>query len=291
MHSNGSLVSETSPNALKVFFLASRPKTWSASICPVLIGAAVAMRNVPLTYSTLLLTFFFSLAIQIGTNYANDYFDFRKGSDTAERKGPKRAVQQGWVSPFSMAVATALAFTAAIMIAMPLMIATGPWSFGLGALCVLFGVIYTGGPMPLGYIGLGEFFVFIFFGPVACIGTYFLQTGEINFVIFLASLAPGFLSSALLMANNLRDEATDRTASKRTLVVRFGSNFGKWAYVLFLLGAFFVPICLKLFLAAFPFFFAPIKKVFRSQEVLQETSLLLVVYTIFFCVLVCFTAN
>ena len=294
MHSmkNGNPISLASPNALKAFFLAARPKTWSAGLCPVLIGGALAACVAPFSSSTFLLTLFFSLFIQIGTNYANDYFDYVKGADSTERKGPKRAVKEGWISPRSMLLAAACAFLAAVIFALPLMIEAGLWSFFLAAICILFGVLYTGGPKPLGYAGLGELLVLIFYGPIAVMGTYFLQTKEVAGSIFIASLAPGFLCAAILMANNLRDEKTDRNANKKTLVVRFGSTFGQWTYVAFIAGAFLVPICLsaahfpnKLLFASFVLLLAPIKKVFRSIEVLQETSLLLLVYTLVFCAL------
>jgi len=253
----------------------------------------VAAKTAPLSWGALLLTALFSLLIQIGTNYANDYFDFIKGADTPERKGPKRAVQQGWIAPRSMLIAASCAFALASLAALPLMLQAGLWSFGLAALCVLFGFLYTGGPKPLGYAGLGELLVFVFFGPVTCIGTYFLQTGSVSLVVFLASLAPGFLSAAILMANNLRDEATDRIAAKRTLVVRFGSSFGKSAYVAFILCAAFVPVAfvaagfpLKLLGASLILGFAPYKKVFGSIEALQETSLLLILYTLLFSTLI-----
>ena len=196
------------------------------------------------------------------------------------------------VTPRAMLVATGLAFGTACAFALPLMIREGLWSFGLAALCVLFGVIYTGGPKPLGYAGLGELLVFIFFGPVAVMGTYFLQTAEVNCIVLLASLAPGFLSAAILMANNLRDAIEDEISGKRTLVVRFGPSFGKWSYGVLISMAFLVPIFLylvhfpaKLIAASLILLFAPFRKVFRSLEVLQETSLLLLLYTLFFCIL------
>jgi len=239
------------------------------------------------------LTFLFALFIQIGTNYANDYFDFVKGADTAERKGPKRAVQQGWVAPHQMLFAALLIFAAAFTVAVPLMIAAGLWSVPLAALCILFGILYTGGPKPLGYAGFGEILVFLFFGPIATIGTYFLQTRSAPLELFLASLAPGALSSAILLANNLRDERTDWTAGKKTLVVRFGAKAGQWIYVGLLALACSVPILLaasyfppKLAAASLPFLFAPFRKVFTSVEALQQTSLLLLLYSILFCALI-----
>lgn len=282
--------SPASPNALKAFFLAARPRTWSASLSPVLIGTALAAREVSIETSIFILTLLFSFSIQIGTNYANDYFDFVNNADTSARIGPKRAVQQGWISPKAMLFAALAAFACAFLFALPLMISVGLWSFPVAALCILLGLLYTGGPKPLGYLGLGELLVLFFFGPVAVLGTYFLQTGGVSASTLLASLPPGLISAAILIANNLRDETTDRLASKRTIVVRFGRRFGSWAYALSLaaaaLAAFlFSKILIAIFLLAIPF----IKKAFRFGNpaeliaVLQGTSLLLLLYTLFFC--------
>ncbi len=291
MHStkNESPISPASPSALKALFLASRPKTWSAGICPVLIGGALAARHSPISWDTFLLTLFFSLFIQIGTNYANDYFDFVNGADTSERIGPKRAVSVGWIAPSAMLKAALFTFALALCLALPLMLASGLWSFGIAALCVLCGILYTGGPKPLGYLGLGEILVLIFYGPVAVMGAYFLQTGECGFRLFIASLAPAFLSAAILMANNLRDERSDRIANKKTLVVRFGAKFGKGLYTAFIFAAFLVPIALAalgfpitITAASLMILFAPLKKIFNSHEALEETSLLLLAYTLVF---------
>ncbi len=288
-----------SPSALKSLFLASRPKTWIASLSPVLIGSAMAPHlNLPIFTLTLL----FSLFIQIGTNYANDYFDFVNGADTALRNGPKRATHQGWISPRSMWLATLAIFGCALILAIPLMIAAGLWSLFLALACVAFGILYTGGPKPLGYLGLGELLVFPFFGPIAACGTYFLQTGAVHMPVFVASLAPGLLSCSILIANNLRDEKSDKAANKRTLIVRFGRTFGTWEYIISLLLAFSVPPVLIIFygapitlLAASLVLFAaipPIKKVFSFRDplelisVLQSSAILLILYTLIFCIFI-----
>jgi 1,4-dihydroxy-2-naphthoate octaprenyltransferase len=285
---NGNPTMPASPSALKAFFLASRPKTWIASISPVLIGTTMApQKDLKLFFLTLI----FSLFIQIGTNFANDYFDFINGADTVLRNGPKRATQQGWISPNAMLRGTALVFILAILAAIPLMVTAGLWSIALAALCVAFGILYTGGPKPLGYLGLGEILVFIFFGPIATMGTFFLQTQTITMPLFIASLAPGLLSCSILVANNLRDEKTDRVAGKNTLVVRFGKTFGSWEYTLTLLGALLVPLYFHLVLPSLIFMGAIplIKRAFRFQDplelisLLQGSALLLIVYTILFC--------
>lgn len=281
---NASPISSASPSALKAFFLASRPKTWIASLSPVLIGGALVPR---LDVKIFVLTLLFSLFIQIGTNFANDYFDFIKGADTTQRLGPKRATQQGWISPEAMWRACLIVFGMALFFAIPLMMIAGWWSYILAALCVVFGILYTGGPKPLGYLGLGELFVFFFFGPIAACGTYFLQTGTVENSVFVASLAPGFLSCAILVANNLRDEKSDREANKLTLVARFGRTFGACEYTLFIVLAALVP-----FWPGFPRMvmifavLAPIKEVFKSSDlapVLPRTALLLILYTAIFC--------
>lgn len=295
MHSikNGNPTSLSSPSALKALFLAARPKTWSASICPVLVGSFLAAAKVPLNFLTLALTLLFSLGIQIGTNYANDYFDFIKGADTNQRVGPKRAVQQGWISPKAMLLASLCAFALALICAAPLMIASGLWSLAIALICAALGILYTGGPTPLGYLGLGELCVFLFFGPVAVMGTYFLQTKHLDPLVFWASLPPALIASAIMTANNLRDEATDRNANKNTIVVRFGRLFGNWVYSLSLciaalISSFFSPFMLLPYLLALPL----ARAVFRCSDpldlmsLLPKTSLLLVLHTLTFCLIV-----
>lgn len=286
-----------SPSALKAYFLASRPKTWIASCSPVLIGTALSSH---VEFSIFILTLLFSLLIQIGTNYANDYFDFINGADTKLRNGPKRATMEGWISPKSMLIASLAIFGAASLVATPLMILAGLWSLFLAAACIAFGILYTGGPKPLGYLGLGEFLVFIFFGPVATCGTFFLQTGSVTPAVFIASLAPGLLSCSILIANNLRDEKSDRIAGKHTVVVRMGRLFGSWEYTLSIVFSSLVPLVLVIFyngpislcLASFilPAAIPLIKKAFGFRDplelisVLQGSAMLLLLYTILFCI-------
>lgn len=284
-----------SPNALKAYFLASRPKTWIASISPVLIGTAIAPHRGKITFA---LTLLFSLCIQIGTNYANDYFDFMKGADTVLRKGPKRATSEGWIRPDAMLRASLLTFSCALIFALPLMFKAGLWSFFFASGCVFFGLLYTGGKKPLGYLGLGEALVFPFFGPIACCGAYFLQTFSISWYVLFASLAPAAFSCALLAANNLRDEISDRIANKNTLVVRWGKTFGAIEYTLFILLAALTPWILvfgfhanpKLLLASSAALLAApsIKKVFSFRDplelipVLANTSFAFIAYTFLF---------
>lgn len=295
---NANPILPASPSALKAYFLASRPKTWIASISPVLIGSSMADQ---INISILILTLLFSLLIQVGTNFANDYFDFINGADTHLRNGPKRATQEGWVKPASMLMATLIVFGLALVVALPLMIIAGLWSFFLAAVCVGFGILYTGGPKPLGYLGLGEILVLIFFGPIATCGSYFLQTGCVTGPVCLASLSPGLLSCSILVANNLRDEKSDRAAQKKTLIARFGRRFGAWEYTFCILLASAVPLILTYFFSfplkilcaslVFPLAIPPIRKVFQFHDpleliaVLQVSAFLLFIYTFLF---VCF---
>jgi 1,4-dihydroxy-2-naphthoate octaprenyltransferase len=275
-----------SPSALKAFFLASRPKTWIASLSPVFIGATIA----PDVHLTLFfLTALFSLLVQIGTNFANDYFDYRSGVD-AHRNGPKRATQEGWVQPQSMLTATALTFSLALLVATPLIALAGLWSLLLALLCIALGILYTGGPKPLGYIGLGEFLAFLFFGPIATCGAYYLQMGHVFPAVLVASIAPGLFSTALLTVNNLRDEHSDRQARKKTLIVRFGRTFGLWEYALCLLFAALIPPALVLFynaplrLLLLPAIFLFAIPTLRKPS-LPTTALLFFLYTLAFCTL------
>jgi len=283
--------SPVSPSGLKTYLLAARPRTWILSLAPVCIGTWMVKEGID--WLVFGLTLCFSLLIQIGTNYANDYFDFRKGADTAERIGPPRATSMGWITPGAMLQAAMVVFGVALLVAIPLMVRVGYWSFFIAALCILFGLLYTGGPKPLGYLGWGEVLVLIFFGPVACCGAYYLQTFSWNGTIFIASLAPGLLSTSALVANNLRDESGDKKAGKRTLVVRFGRKAGSWIYGLSVVGAGAIPIVLVgwsvvplvIWLAAIPlmrtaFYFQHPKELI---SVLQGSARLQLLYTLLFC--------
>lgn len=294
------MVHVISRQSLRAFFLASRPTTWIASCSPVFIGTSLSHQK---QGSIFLFTLLFSLFIQIGTNFANDYFDFIKGADSKLRNGPKRATQEGWVAPQAMLRAALLLFVLALLMAIPLMRIAGLWSFFLAIACVVFGIFYTGGPKPLGYLGFGELLVFAFFGPIATCGTTFLQTGGVGLSVFIASLAPGFLSCALLIANNLRDEKSDRAANKRTLVVQMGRLFGSWEYTIAIGLAALIPLILvflfqapcRLIVASLilPAAIPSIKKVFRFRDplelisVLRRSAVLLLLYTVLFCITLC----
>lgn len=221
--------------------IAIRPRTLPAGAVPVVVGTLLAVEhghqfNLPLFALTLL----FSLAVQSTTNLANDYFDFVKGADTASRLGPTRVMQAGIVSAGWMRLAIALFLLLSAALGSALVVVGGLPLAIILILSLLLAVGYTGGPFPLAYLGLGEAFVFLFFGIIATTATYYLATGEwsLKAVLFGASL--GCISSAMLVANNLRDMESDRKANKRTLAVRFGKLFSRIEFCVFLVLS---PLC------------------------------------------------
>jgi len=227
---------------IKTWLMAFRPKTLSASIAPVFIGTAMAFGDGIQHFPTAFICLLAALAIQIGTNIANDYYDFKKGTDTAERIGPKRVTQAGLIDPSTMRFAFILSFSIAALLSVWLIYRGGLPIAIIAILSIISGIFYTAGPRPLGYIGLGDLFVLIFFGPVAVAGTYYVQSLEMNMAVILAGLAPGLLSVAILTINNLRDINSDRNAGKKTLAVRFGRSFTISEYLFAIMAASLVPV-------------------------------------------------
>jgi 1,4-dihydroxy-2-naphthoate octaprenyltransferase len=179
--------------------------------------------------------------VQIGTNFANDYFDFVRGADTAARVGPRRAVAAGLISPLTMKRAMLAVFVAAFLVGSSLILWGGPWLLVIGIASIASGYLYTGGPCPLAYVGLGDLFVFFFFGLVAVAGTYFVQAGRVATEAIVAGIPIGLLAANILVVNNYRDVDTDRVANKRTLVVRLGRGAARAQFIGSLLVAFGVP--------------------------------------------------
>jgi 1,4-dihydroxy-2-naphthoate octaprenyltransferase len=226
----------------KIWLLAVRPKTLPASIAPVLMGTAMAFGDGIHHWPSALVALFAALTIQIGTNLANDYFDFQKGADHEGRLGPTRVTQAGLVDPRSVKSAFVLMFLLSALACFYL-IQRGGWPIAVIAiLSILCGVLYTAGPFPLAYLGLGEIFVLIFFGPVAVAGTYYVQSFEVNPAVIVAGLAPGLFSTAILGVNNLRDIETDRKAGKKTLAVRFGRAFAINEYLFCIFAGSLIPV-------------------------------------------------
>ncbi len=227
-----------------IWIQAARPKTLWAGVAPVLIGAALATGDGVFHAASAFLALAAAVLVQVGTNYCNDYFDFMKGADTVHRVGPVRATQAGLVTPRAMALATILVFALSAAACCALVVRAG-WPMAVvGVVSILCGVLYTAGPVPLAYVGLGDLFVLVFFGPVAVAGTYYVQALALPAHAIIAGIAPGLLSVAILTVNNLRDIETDRVAGKRTLAVRFGKKFARGEYALCVLGAALVPLAL-----------------------------------------------
>jgi len=231
---------------LSSWILAIRPKTLPAAIAPVAIGTAMAFGDGLFHGPSALMALSAALCIQIGTNLANDYYDFTKGADTADRKGPVRVTQAGLIKPKAVIVAAIVFFILAALSSMYLIQRAGVWILIIAITSILSGIFYTAGPKPLGYLGLGDLFVLVFFGPVAVTGTYFVQGLEINLAVIVAGLAPGFLSMAILAINNLRDIDTDRQAGKLTLAVRFGRGFAMSEYLFCIIAATLTPFAVFL---------------------------------------------
>jgi 1,4-dihydroxy-2-naphthoate octaprenyltransferase len=218
--------------------MAARPRTLPAAIAPVLVGtaAAVARAGELPRVGAFIAALVGSIFIQIGTNLANDYSDAKRGADTVDRLGPVRVTSAGLVAPRRVLVATWLAFAVAVAAGVYLATVAGWVIIAVGVASIAAGVLYTGGPRPYGYAGLGELFVFLFFGLVAVNGSYYVQLEKLRLLPLGLSIAVGCLATAILVVNNVRDIDTDRRAGKRTLAVRIGRDATRRVY-LGLIGA------------------------------------------------------
>jgi 1,4-dihydroxy-2-naphthoate octaprenyltransferase len=230
-----------------IWVQAARPRTLPAAIAPVLVGTAAAWNwfgSLP-RWGAFFAALVGSIFIQIGTNLANDYSDAKRGADTADRLGPVRVTSAGLVTPRRVLTATWIAFAVAVACGIYLATVAGVAILVVGALSIAAGILYTGGPRPYGYEGLGEVFVFLFFGLVAVNGSYYVQVEELDALPLGLSIAIGFLATAIIVVNNVRDLETDRRAGKMTLAVRMGRANAVNLYRLLVLGAFAVlPIAL-----------------------------------------------
>jgi 1,4-dihydroxy-2-naphthoate octaprenyltransferase len=216
------------------WLLATRPKTLPAAVTPVVVGTGVAIAAGGFHTGAAIAAFAVALLLQIAANLANDVFDFRRGADTEERLGPTRVTQSGLIPPQQVMIATAVTIALA-MVAGLYLVYRGGWPIlVLGIAAILSALAYTGGPLPIGYHGLGEVFVFIFFGLVAVAGTAYVQIGELTALAMAASVPVGLLATAILVVNNLRDIDTDRVAGKRTVAVRLGRERTIGEYTLLL---------------------------------------------------------
>lgn len=227
---------------MRIWLNAARPRTLPAAIAPVFVGTAAAyalvgdMRH----WGAFAAALIASILIQIGTNLANDYSDARRGADSADRLGPVRVTSAGLVTPRRVLIATWIAFGIAALLGIYLAFVAGWIILVVGGFSIAAGVLYTGGPRPYGYAGLGEVFVFLFFGLVSVNGSYYVQLEELSWVSVGLSVAIGFLSTAILVVNNTRDMDTDRRAKKNTLAVRIGRERSRMLYLGLVYGAFVV---------------------------------------------------
>lgn len=230
------------PSRQRALLLAARPATLPAACVPVVVGSALAYGQGHFAALAASAALIGALLIQIGTNLFNDYADFRKGADTADRLGPARATQQGWLSPATVLAAALGCFGAAALTGVYL-VAIGGWPIVIvGLASIVAGMAYTGGPWPLAYVGLGEPFVFVFFGLVAVVATYFVQAHAVSALSFWAAAPVGLLATAILVVNNLRDRSTDALAHKNTLAVRWGERAACIEYTLLVAAAYLVPL-------------------------------------------------
>jgi 1,4-dihydroxy-2-naphthoate octaprenyltransferase len=225
----------------QVWWSAVRPATLAASVAPVLVGTAIAVHEGGARWWAGLLALVVSIAMQLGVNFANDYSDHMRGTD-AKRVGPVRAASSGVIDPGQVRIAAIACFAVAALAGVVLSLAVDWRLLIVGAACLAAGWLYTGGPRPYGYFGLGEVFVFVFFGLVATIGTVYVQTMRVDTLTILMGCGVGFLATAILVLNNLRDLDTDAASGKRTLATLIGRQSTRILLVLLVSGAFAVPI-------------------------------------------------
>ena len=226
----------------QAWILAARPKTLPAAVVPVVVASAVAASEGLFAPLPAVVALVCALLIQIGTNLANDYFDFMKGADSADRIGPVRVVQSGLIPPATVRNAMIAVFVLTFILGLYLVFVGGWPILLIGVASIICAVLYTAGPYPLAYVGLGDVFVFLFFGIVAVTGTYYVQTLQWSVDALIASLPVGAISTAILVVNNYRDIDTDRDANKKTLAVRIGRRATRMEYRLLLLVAYVVPL-------------------------------------------------
>ena len=277
------------------WIIAIRFKTLPAAISPVLLGSTLSYNNGYFNSLIFFMTLFAAILIQIGTNFANDVYDFQKGTDRDDRLGPVRATQAGLISPEKMKASMLLTFSLAILVGLYLAWIGGIPIVIIGIASIISGIAYTGGPYPLGYNGFGEIFVFIFFGIIAVPGTYYLQSGTITPSTVWLGACMGMLSSGIIVVNNIRDRDTDKVTGKKTLAVQFGLIFSYIEYFILIILPYFILLFLiiskDLASSMFIVFFSlPIaiyqiillmtKKGDKLNSVLTSTAKLLFIFTI-----------
>lgn len=240
------------------FILAARPKTLLAAIVPVLVGSSIAAADGVFNPYAALIALLCSFLIQIGTNFTNDLFDYLSGADNDDRKGPQRALATGLISEAEMRMGVFVTFGAAFALGLYLVYLGGWIILLIGIISILAGFAYTAGPYPLAYNGLGDIFVFIFFGLIGTVGTYFVMANEITPLVMWASIPVGALITNILVVNNYRDREEDEAAGKNTLAVKFGEKFTRIQYVSFMVLSYIVPLFAYLSYKKSLFIFLPL---------------------------------
>lgn len=290
------MVKRVKPASLQAWMLAIRPKTLPAGAMPVVLGSALAAADGQFRPFPALVALICALGIQVATNFINEIYDFRKGADTAERLGPTRTVAAGLISEKKMITVSASLAGAVFLLGLYLVSIAGWPILVIGLLSLLFAWGYTGGPYPIAYSGLGDFFVFLFFGLVAVGGTYYVQAQTLTLPILLAAVAPGAFSVNILLVNNIRDIATDRKVGKMTLPARIGGDWARRLYIALTVLAYLVPallwlnhyspwVLLSLFSA--PLAFMMIRRLYASEgkelnQVLAGTGKLMTLHGLLF---------
>lgn len=235
------------PSKFQSWLIACRPKTLLASVVPVIVGSALALSVNKFVMLYSIIAMLCSILIQIGTNFVNDLYDFLNGADNGKRKGPLRVLANGFISVAEMKIGSALIFLTAFLLGLYLVYVGGIIVLIIGVLSIIAGIAYTAGPYPLAYKGLGDIFVFTFFGLIGTMGTYYVHTHEFSALSFLVSIPVGALITNILVVNNYRDIDEDRLANKRTLAVIWGKAFTRNQYVLLLIASFIIPIILFIY--------------------------------------------
>jgi 1,4-dihydroxy-2-naphthoate octaprenyltransferase len=229
------------------WIIASRPKTLLAAIVPVVVGSSLAISKGSFVLIFSIIALFCSVLIQVGTNFTNDLYDFLQGADNEDRKGPLRVLAAGLISVKEMKIGVVFIFSLAFILGLILVYEAGPVIFVIGILSIIAGIAYTAGPFPLAYNGLGDIFVFMFFGIAGTTGTYYIQLKEFSTVSLLTSIPVGALITDILVVNNYRDIEEDRAAGKNTLAVIFGKNFTRFQFIFLILTSFAIPAVLYFF--------------------------------------------
>ena len=268
-------MSEQTFNQWQAWGLAIRPRTLPAAAAGVLMGGALAWRDGFFRLDATLACLFAALLLQIGSNLANDVFDFERGTDTPERLGPTRVTQAGLLTSSQVKFGMAVVFVLSALMGFYLIWLGGWVILAIGIAAIISAIAYTGGPFPLGYYGLGDVFVFIFFGLASVAGTYYVQAGDVSSAAWWMTLPPGLIITAILVVNNLRDLENDRKAGKYTLAVMFGEQFAKAEYLICIFAAYLIlpvaawfgliPWLSLMAWASFPIAFHAIRTVFTQK--------------------------